>query len=114
MGQLTLDQWSNSSRVVFETEITERHVEIGISVEARETRGTTALVYLQLHSSLYTGTVHVLSSGVHPTGLTTDQGCRQVSTYTCIRHPEDGGICRSPDEVRDSYYCILTLIRMAT
>ncbi len=30
MGQLTLDQWSNSSRVVFETEITERHVEIGI------------------------------------------------------------------------------------
>ncbi len=33
-------------------------------------------------SSLYTDTVHVLSSvaGVHPTGLTTDQGCRQVST----------------------------------
>ncbi len=28
---------------------------------ASETRGTTALVYLQLHSSLYTGTVHVLS-----------------------------------------------------
>ncbi len=38
------------------------------------TRGTTALVYLQLHSSLYTGTVHVLSSvvGVHPTSLTAD------------------------------------------
>jgi hypothetical protein len=51
-------------------------------VEASETRGTTALVYLQLHSSLYTGTVHVLSSvaGVHLTGLTADQGCRQVST----------------------------------
>jgi hypothetical protein len=43
-------------------------------VEASETRGTTALIYLQLHSSLYTGTVHVLSSvaGVHPTGLTID------------------------------------------
>ncbi len=38
-------------------------------VEGGTTRGTTALVYLQLHSSLYTGTVHVLSSvvGVHPT-----------------------------------------------
>jgi hypothetical protein len=56
---------------------------IGVTtVEASETRGTTALVYLQLHSSLYTGTVHVLSSvaGVHPAGLTADQGCRQVST----------------------------------
>jgi hypothetical protein len=55
-------------------------------VEASETRGTTALVYLQLHSSLYTGTVHVLSSvaGVHPTGLTADQGCRQVSTFFSI------------------------------
>ncbi len=52
------------------------------TVEASKTRGTTALVYLQLHSSLYTGTVHVLSSvaGVHPAGLTADQGCRQVST----------------------------------
>ncbi len=53
-------------------------------VEASETRGTTALVYmyLQLRSSLYTGTVHVLCSvaGVHPAGLTADQGCRQVST----------------------------------
>ncbi len=56
---------------------------IGVTtVEASKTRGTTALVYLQLHSSLYTGTVHVLSSvvGGHPTGLTADQGCRQVST----------------------------------
>jgi hypothetical protein len=52
------------------------------TVEESETRGMTALVYLKLHSSLYTGTVHVLSSvaGVHPTGLTADQGCRQVST----------------------------------
>jgi hypothetical protein len=43
-------------------------------VEGGATRGTTALVYLQLHSSLYTGTVHVLSSvvGVHLTGLTAD------------------------------------------
>ncbi len=56
---------------------------IGVTtVEASETRGTTALVYLQLQSSLYTGTVHVLSrvAGVHLTGLTADQGCRQVST----------------------------------
>ncbi len=56
---------------------------IGVTtVEASETKGTTALVYLQLHSSLYTGTVCILSSfaGVHPTGLTADQGCRQVST----------------------------------
>ncbi len=43
-------------------------------MEGGATRGTTALVYLQLHSSLYTGTVHVLSSvvGVHLTGLTAD------------------------------------------
>jgi hypothetical protein len=52
-------------------------VEIGINrkvVEGGTTRGTTALLYLQLHISLYTGTVHVLSSvvGVHPTSLTAD------------------------------------------
>jgi hypothetical protein len=54
-------------------------------MEASETSGTTALVYLQLHS-LYTGTVHVLPSvaGVHPTGLTADKGCKQVSTHLCI------------------------------
>jgi hypothetical protein len=42
-------------------------LKVASRVEASETRGTTALVYLQLHSSLYTGTVHVLSSvaGVH-------------------------------------------------
>jgi hypothetical protein len=48
---------------------------IGVTtVEEGTMRGTTALVYLQLHSSLYTGTVHVLSSvvGVHPNGLTAD------------------------------------------
>ncbi len=51
-------------------------------MEEGTTRGTTALVYIQLHISLYTGTVHVLSSvvGVHPTGLTADEGCRQAST----------------------------------
>jgi hypothetical protein len=45
-----------------------------IRVTTVEGGTTTALVYLQLHSSLYTGTVHVLSSvvGVHPTGLTAD------------------------------------------
>jgi hypothetical protein len=43
-------------------------------VEGGTARGTTALVYLQLHISLYTGTVHVLSrvAGVHPTSLTVD------------------------------------------
>ncbi len=31
------------------------------TVEEGTARGTTTLVYLQLHISLYTGTVHVLS-----------------------------------------------------
>ncbi len=55
-------------------------------MEGGTARGTTALVYLQLHISLYTGTVHVLSSvaGVHPTSLTADLGCRQVSTQVTI------------------------------
>ncbi len=37
-------------------------------VEGDATRGTTTLVYVQLHISLYTGTVHVLSrvAGIHP------------------------------------------------
>jgi hypothetical protein len=37
-------------------------------VEGDATRGTTTLVYLQLHISLYTGTVHVLSrvAGIRP------------------------------------------------
>ncbi len=42
---------------------------IGVTtVEEGATIGTTALVYLQLHISLYTGTVHVLSrvAGIHP------------------------------------------------
>jgi hypothetical protein len=39
-----------------------------LSVEGDTARGTTTLVYLQLHISLYTGTVHVLSrvAGIHP------------------------------------------------
>ncbi len=38
------------------------------TVEGDATRGTTTLVYLQLHISLYTGTVHVLYrvAGIHP------------------------------------------------
>ncbi len=38
------------------------------NVEGDATRGTTTLVYLQLHISLCTGTVHVLSrvAGIHP------------------------------------------------
>ncbi len=42
---------------------------VGVTtVEEGTTRDTTALVYLQLHISLYTGTVHVLSrvAGIHP------------------------------------------------
>ncbi len=42
---------------------------IGVTtVEGGTARGTTALVYLQLHISLYTGTVHVLFRvvGIHP------------------------------------------------
>jgi hypothetical protein len=41
-------------------------------VEEDTARGMTTLVYLQLHISLYTDTVHVLSrvAGVHPTSLT--------------------------------------------
>jgi hypothetical protein len=37
-------------------------------VEEGATRGTTAQVYLQLHISFYTGTVHALSrvAGIHP------------------------------------------------
>jgi hypothetical protein len=37
-------------------------------VEGDTARGTTTLVYLQLHISLYTGAVHVLRKvvGVHP------------------------------------------------
>ncbi len=51
-------------------------------MEGGTARGMTALVYLQLHISLYTGTVHVLSrvAGVHQTSLTADKGYRQVST----------------------------------
>jgi hypothetical protein len=48
---------------------------IGVTtVEGGTGRGTPALVYLQLHISLYTGTVHVLSrvAGVHQTSLTAD------------------------------------------
>ncbi len=42
---------------------------VGVTtVEEGTSRGMTALVYLQLHISLYTGTVHVLSrvAGIHP------------------------------------------------
>ncbi len=42
---------------------------VGVTtVEGGTTRGTTALVHLQLHISLYTDTVHVLSrvAGIHP------------------------------------------------
>jgi hypothetical protein len=47
---------------------------IQVFVEGDTARGTTTLLYLQLHISLYTGTVHVLRrvAGVHPTSLTID------------------------------------------
>jgi hypothetical protein len=55
-------------------------------VEGDATRGTTTLVYLQLHISLYTDTVHVLSrvAGIHPLVWppTRDVGrCPQVDVF---------------------------------
>ncbi len=53
------------------------YILIGVTtVEASETRGTTALVYWLINSSLYTGSVHVLCSVVEytPTGLTVSRG----------------------------------------
>jgi hypothetical protein len=66
-------------------------VKIPRFVEASETRGTTALVYCLIGSSLYTGTVQGCWS-TPPTGLTVgrgevhpnwsdgQQGCSQLST----------------------------------
>jgi hypothetical protein len=55
---------------------------IGVTtLEAIETRGTTALVYWLINSSLYTGTVHVLSS---------------VLEYTQLVWPPTRGIGRCP------------------
>jgi hypothetical protein len=65
---------------------------IGVTtVEASETRGTTALVYCLISSSLYTGTVQgwwstpptglTVSRGeVHPNWFDGQQGCSQLST----------------------------------
>ncbi len=36
------------------------YITLNLCVEGDATRGTTTLVYLQLHISLYTGAVHVL------------------------------------------------------
>jgi hypothetical protein len=55
-----------------------------VFVEGGTTRGTTALVYWQLHSSLYTVQVLYMVTGLHPTGLTVDQGCRHMSTSYII------------------------------
>ncbi len=54
-------------------------------MEASETRGTTALVYCLISSSLYTGTVQgcglTVSRGeVHPNWFDGQQGCSQLST----------------------------------
>jgi hypothetical protein len=60
---------------------------IGVTtVEASTTRGTTALVYCLINSSLYTGTVHRWwSTSNWPAG---HQGCSQLSTswYTTALH----------------------------
>jgi hypothetical protein len=52
-------------------------------VEASETRGTTALVYLRINSSLYTGAVQVLCSVVEytPAGLTVSSGVAGSPQY---------------------------------
>jgi hypothetical protein len=67
---------------------------IGVTtVEASETRGTTALVYCLISSSLYTGTVQgwwstsptglTVSRGeVHPNWSDGQQGCSQLSTIS--------------------------------
>ncbi len=52
------------------------------NVEASTTRGTTALVYCLINSSLYTGTVHRWwSTSNWPDG---HQGCSQISTIACL------------------------------
>ncbi len=50
---------------------------IMVIVEGGTTKGTTALLYNSIHSSLYTGTVHCVQGclGTRPTGLTVNQGC---------------------------------------
>ncbi len=60
-------------------------------VEGDATRGTTTLVYLQLHISLYTGTVHVLArvAGIHPLVWppTRDVGrCPQIHNLCFVLH----------------------------
>jgi hypothetical protein len=60
---------------------------IGVTtVEASETRGTTALVYWLINSSLYTGAVQctctVQCGGVHPDWFDGQQGCSQLSTHS--------------------------------
>jgi hypothetical protein len=51
-------------------------------VEASTTRGTTAVVYCLINSSLYTGTVHRWWST--PNWLDGHQGCSQLSTILYI------------------------------
>ncbi len=69
------------------------------TVEASETRGTTALVYCLISSSLYTGTVQgwwsTLPTGltasrgeVHPNWFDGQQGCSQLSTKRCFYRPK--------------------------
>jgi hypothetical protein len=55
------------------------------TVEGGTTRGTTALVYIDSYISAYLQTLYRVT-GVHPTGLTVNQGCRQVSTITTYQN----------------------------
>jgi hypothetical protein len=53
-----------------------------VHVEASRTRGTTALAYCLINSSLHAGTVHRWWST--PKWLDGHQGCSQLSTYICM------------------------------
>jgi hypothetical protein len=64
------------------------------TVEASETRGTTALVYCLINSSLYTGTVQGWWS-TPPTGLTVGRGEVHPNWLTVSR-----GVGSSPQRVQ--------------
>ncbi len=82
-------------RVIFTTLLSPCDCVFQHHVEASETRGTTAMVYLQLHSSLYTGTVHVLSSvaGVHRLVWPPTRGVGR-----CHKTPRGDGLAICPFE----------------
>jgi hypothetical protein len=60
---------------------------IGVTtVEESTTRGSTALVYCLINSSLYTGTVLYTGGGVHPTGRTVTRDVASSPQILFIKH----------------------------